>query len=81
MSHEIAPSQGDELKAEDLSRVWPLTSKIDDSDIHEKHLWVGGVNVSKLPKTTTSPLYIMDEEHIHTKLREDNGKRGSYLPD
>ncbi len=71
MSHEIAaPTKGDGLKAESLNRVWPLTSKIDSSDIHEKHLWVGGVNVSKLPKTTTSPLFIMDEEHIHTKLRE-----------
>ena len=70
MTSEAAPLEGDGIKAEALAKVWPLTSKIDDSDIHEKHLWIGGVNVSKLPKTTTSPLYIMDEEHIHTKLRE-----------
>ncbi len=69
-THEAAPKQGDGIKAEALERVWPITSKVDDSDIHEKHLWVGGVNVSKLPKTTTSPLFIYDEEHIRTRLRE-----------
>ncbi len=70
MTNEPAPEKGDGITAEQLSNVWPMTAKIDDSDIHEKHLWVGGVNVAKLPRTTTSPLYIMDEEALHAKLRE-----------
>ena len=70
MTEETAPLQGDGIKAEALSKVWPMTAKIDDSDIHEKHLYVGGVNVAKLPRITTSPLYIMDEEDIRTRFRE-----------
>ncbi len=68
--HAAAPTQGDGIKAEELSNVWPLTAKIDASDIHEKHLWIGGVNASKLPKTTSSPLFIMDEEHLHNRLAQ-----------
>ena len=65
-----APEHGDNIKVEDLIKVvGPLTAKVDDSDLHEKHLWVGGVNVAKLPKMTSSPLYIMDEEHIRVNLR------------
>ncbi len=69
-TNEKAPDRGDGIRAEELGAVLPLTAKIDDSDIHEKHLWIGGVNVSKLPRTTSSPLFIMDEDHIRTKLRE-----------
>ncbi|MGI6220805.1 MAG: diaminopimelate decarboxylase [Coriobacteriales bacterium] len=65
-----APEHGDNMKVEDLIKVvGPLTAKVDDSDLHEKHLWVGGVNVAKLPKMTSSPLFIMDEEHIRVSLR------------
>ncbi len=67
---EIAPEHGDNIKTEELGAVLPLTANIDDSDIHEKHLWIGGVNASKLPKSTSSPLFIMDEEHIHARLAE-----------
>ncbi|MGI6217599.1 MAG: diaminopimelate decarboxylase [Coriobacteriales bacterium] len=70
MSDESSTKRDDCIKTEHLGKVVPMTAKIDDSDIHEKHLWVGGVNLSKLPKTTTSPLYIYDEDELHERLKE-----------
>lgn len=72
MSEEIskAPECGDGITTTDLGPVLPLTARLEDSDTNEKHLWVGGVDVSKLLETTSSPLFVMDEEHMRLRLRE-----------
>ena len=81
MIDEASVPRADVIKTENLAKMLPITAKIDDSDIHEKHLWIGGVNVSKLPKTTASPLYIMDEEHIRTRLSEYRDGMAAAFPE
>jgi diaminopimelate decarboxylase len=49
----------------DLSSVLPLTAEIRDG-----HLWVGGVDMVELARARGTALYVMDEEHIRTQLRE-----------
>jgi diaminopimelate decarboxylase len=49
----------------DLSSVLPLTA-----EIRAGHLWVGGVDMVELARTKGTALYVMDEAHIRSQLRD-----------
>jgi diaminopimelate decarboxylase len=49
----------------DLSSVLPLTA-----EIRAGHLWVGGVDMVELARTQGTALYVMDEAHIRSQLRD-----------
>jgi diaminopimelate decarboxylase len=49
----------------DLSSVLPMTA-----EIHDGHLWVGGVDMVELAREAGTALYVMDEEQIRHQLRE-----------
>jgi diaminopimelate decarboxylase len=49
----------------DLSAVLPMTAEVCDG-----HLHVGGVDMVELAREQGTALYVMDEEHIRTQMRE-----------
>jgi len=49
----------------ELGAVLPLTAEVRDG-----HLWIGGVDTVKLAREMGTALYVMDEEHIRTQLRQ-----------
>jgi diaminopimelate decarboxylase len=48
----------------ELGAVLPLTA-----EVKEGHLWIGGVDTVELAREFGTALYVMDEEHIRTQLR------------
>jgi diaminopimelate decarboxylase len=61
---EPVPSEPVDPNA-DLSSVLPLTAQIRDG-----RLWVGGVDMVELARSEGTALYVMDEAHIRSQLRE-----------
>jgi len=59
------PAQPDLKTAADLLPVLPMTAEVRDG-----HLWIGGVDTVELAREAGTALYVMDEAHIRTQLRE-----------
>jgi len=49
----------------ELGAVLPLTAKVKDG-----HLWIGGADTVELAQRFGTALYVMDEKHIRTQLRQ-----------
>jgi len=61
---EPIPSEPEDTSV-DLSSVLPLTAEIRDG-----RLFVGGVDMVELARTQGTALYVMDEAHIRSQLRD-----------
>lgn len=55
----------DERTATDLLPVLPMSA-----EVHDGHLFVGGVDMVDLAREQGTALYVMDEDHIRHQLRE-----------
>ena len=70
MSENVDIYEADGLTTLELDQVLPLTASVDTSKDPAGHLCIGGVDLCDLAKEYGTPLYVMDEQHIRTRLRE-----------
>ena len=59
------PVDPDFRTAADLGAVLPKTAEVRDG-----HLFIGGVDMVELARTQGTALYVMDEEHLRSQMRE-----------